>query len=90
VRMKDYVLSNTAGIEHSGAYSIATKERAVLDRIYISKEYHFDNLGSVSRDAIFEILPIYHNKKMKKTVQEYFQQYSAEDEYVSGGKKTNV
>ena len=44
IRMKDYVLSNTTGIEHKGGYAMATRERAFLDRIYISKDYHFDNL----------------------------------------------
>ena len=71
IRMKDYVLSNTTGIEHKDEISIATKERAFLDRIYITKEYHFDNLGSLDWDKIFEILPIYNNKRMVKRVNEY-------------------
>ncbi len=75
VRMKDYVLANTAGIEHAGDYSIATKERAFLDRIYISKDYHFDNLRSMNWDKVFEILPIYHSKRMDKKVKEYFEYY---------------
>jgi len=75
VRMKDYVLSNTVGIEQIGTYSIASKERAILDRIYISKDYHFDNLGSVNWATIFELLPIYHNLTMEKTVKKYFTHY---------------
>ena len=75
VRMKDYVLSNTAGIEHSEGYSIATKERAFLDRIYISKDYHFDHLDVLDWDKVFEILPIYHNKRMNKKVEEYFEYF---------------
>ncbi len=75
VRMKDYVLSNTAGIEHSDGIATATKERAFLDRIYISKEYHFDNLGVLDWDKVFEILPIYHNKRMEKKVKTYFEYY---------------
>ncbi|MEW6202200.1 MAG: type IV toxin-antitoxin system AbiEi family antitoxin domain-containing protein [bacterium] len=71
IRMKGYVLSNTAGIEHSGDVAIATKERAFLDRIYASKEYHFDNLSPLDRDKVFEILPIYRNKRMEKKVREY-------------------
>lgn len=77
VRMKDYVLSDTAGIEHAGGYSIATKERAFLDRIYVSKDYHFDNLDILDWDKIFEILPIYHNKRMDKKVKEYFDHYKS-------------
>ena len=74
-RMKDYVLTNTIGIEQAAGYSIATKERAFLDRIYISKDYHFDNLNSLDWDKVFEILPIYYNKRMDKKVKEYFEHY---------------
>ena len=76
IRMKDYVLSNTIGIEHTDGYAIATKERAILDRIYINKKYYFDNLGGVNWKKIFEILPIYHNKRMEKKVKEYFNEYN--------------
>jgi len=77
VRMKDYVLSNTAGIEHTDGIAMATKERAFLDRIYISKDYHFDNLDALNWDKVFEILSIYHNKRMGKKVNIYFEHYKA-------------
>jgi len=89
VRMKDYVLSNTIGIEHAAGYSIATKERAFLDRIYITKDYHFDHLDVLDWDKVFEILPTYHNKRMEKKVKEYFEHYSAEGGSASGGKSSN-
>jgi len=75
LRMKDYVLSNTIGIEHPNDVYIATKERAFLDRIYISKDYHFDHLDVLDWDKVFEILPIYRNKRMDKKVAEYFKHY---------------
>ncbi len=77
VRMKDYVLSNTTGIEHRDSIAMATKERAFLDRIYISKDYHFDNLDVLNWDKVFEILPIYHNKRMDKKVKTYFEHYKS-------------
>ena len=77
VRMKDYVLSNTTGIEHADGIATATKERAFLDRIYISKDYHFDNLDVLDWDKVFEILPIYHNKRMEKKVKTYFDHYKS-------------
>lgn len=77
IRMKDYVLSNTAGIEHKDGIAMATKERAFLDRIYVSKDYHFDNLDALDFDKVFEILPIYHNKRMEKKVREYFEHYKS-------------
>jgi hypothetical protein len=75
VRMKDYVLSNILGIEHQDGVALATKERAFLDRIYVSQDYHFDNLTVLDWDKVFEILPIYHNKRMEKRVKVYFQHY---------------
>jgi len=76
VRMKDYVLSNTVGIEHTNDVAIATRERAFLDRIYISKDYHFDNLDVLDWDKVFQILPIYRNKRMNKKVDEYYEYYN--------------
>lgn len=82
VRMKDYVLSNTVGIEHKDGYAIATAERAFLDRIYISKDYHFDNLSPLDWDKVFAILPIYHNKRMNRKVKQYFDYYKSENSNV--------
>ena len=75
IRMKNYVLSNTVGIEHKDGHAIATKERAFLDRIYVSKDYHFDHLDPLDWDKVFEILPIYNNKRMTKKVNGYFKYY---------------
>lgn len=75
VKMKDSILSNPTGIDQTGEYAIALKERAFLDTIYRSKKYHFDNLSPLDWDKIFEILPIYNNKKMAKTVQKYYENY---------------
>jgi len=71
IRMKDYVLSNTLGVEHKDGIATATKERAFLDRVYVSKDYHFDNLRSLDWNRVMEILPIYNNKRMEKKVKEY-------------------
>ncbi len=75
IKMKDYILSDTTGIEQSGNVAAAAKERAFLDRIYISKDYHFDHLDTLDWNKVFEILPIYRNKKMGKKVHEYFKYY---------------
>ena len=75
VRMKNYVLSNTTGIEHTNGYAIATKERAFLDRIYVSKDYHFDHLDPLDWDKVFQILHIYNNKRVAKKVNEYFKHH---------------
>ena len=73
VRMKDYILSNTAGIEHKDGVAIASKERAFLDRLYVSKEYYFDNLDSLDWSQVFTLVPIYKSKRLEKTVQKYYE-----------------
>ncbi|MFA4975602.1 MAG: hypothetical protein WC839_02500 [Candidatus Paceibacterota bacterium] len=80
VRMKDYVLSNTLGIENSDGYSRATKERAYLDTIYRSKKYYIDNESPLDWEKVFEILPIYHNKRMEKTVKKYYDKFKKQQE----------
>ncbi len=72
VRMKEYVLSNSTGIDHASGVATASRERAFLDRVYVSKDYHFDNLRSLDWNKVMEILPIYHNKRLEKKVKEYF------------------
>lgn len=79
IRMKGDVLSNVAGIGQVGGYSIASKERAFLDRIYISKDYHFDHLDVLDWDKVFALLPIYRNKRMEKKVRDYFKHYESEN-----------
>ena len=75
--MKDYVLSNDIGIENKDGYAIASRERAFLDRIYVSKDYHFDNLTNLNWDKVFEILPVYNNKRMEKKVKSYFKSHQS-------------
>jgi uncharacterized UPF0160 family protein len=72
-KIKDTILTNNAGIEIKNNYSLASPERAFLDTLYLYKEYHFDNLSPLNWEKIFEILPIYQNKKMEKRVQKYFE-----------------
>ena len=46
IRIKDYVLSNTIGIKQNDNVAMATKERALLDRVYVSKDYHYNVAGN--------------------------------------------
>jgi len=70
-KIKESILTNDAGIEHKNNYSIATPERAFLDVIYLSKDYHFDNLSALNWNKVFEILSIYSNKRMEKEIKSY-------------------
>jgi len=75
-KIKDSVLTNHAGIETKGNYFIASLERAFLDVVYLRKDYHFDNLSPLDWDKIFEILPMYGNKRMEKKVKDYHTSYN--------------
>lgn len=73
-KIKNEILVNTSGIENKNSYSIATKERAFLDMIYINKNFYFDNLSVLNWDKVFDLLPIYNNKSMRKTVSKYYEE----------------
>jgi hypothetical protein len=70
-KIKDSVLANPFGIEKKGNFSIATKERAFLDMLYLSKEYHFDNLTLIDWEKCFQMLEMYENKAMAKRLNSY-------------------
>ena len=74
-KMKDTILTNSAGIEKKGGYSIASPERAFLDTLYRSKGYYFDNLNPLNWDEVFKLLPIYSNKRLEKTVDKLFKNF---------------
>lgn len=67
-RIKASILTNTVGVEHRDETSIATRERAFLDILYLNTDYHFDNLGAIDWSKVFDILPIYGNGRMSKKV----------------------
>lgn len=74
-RLKDYILTNPAGIEIKDNYSIASPERAFLDMLYRMKDYYFDNLRPLNWNKVFELLPIYANKRMEKVVKKIFKRF---------------
>lgn len=74
-QIKDNVLTNMQGIEQKEGYFIATLERAFLDAVFIYKDYHFDNLGSLDWEKVFELQPVYQSKVFNKRVKEYYKDY---------------
>ena len=79
-KIKEAILTNNAGIEDKDNYSIAIKERAFLDILYLNKEYHFDNLSALDWDKVFELLPLYGNKRMAKKAKEYYEAFKADNQ----------
>jgi hypothetical protein len=75
IKIKDEILNNPIGISNSMNISKASKERAILDTLYSKGNTHFDNLDTVNWEKIFEILPIYNNKRMVKNINNIYAQY---------------
>jgi predicted transcriptional regulator of viral defense system len=71
-KIKTGVLINNLGVESINETSIATKERAFLDILYVNADYQFDNIRSVNWEKVFEILPIYQNQRMAKKVNQVY------------------
>lgn len=77
-KIKTDILTNQNGIENQGNYSIASKERAFLDVLYLNKDYHFDNLSPLDWNKVFEFLPLYNNKRMSRKINELFKSVNEE------------
>jgi len=63
-KIKDQVLSDMIGIKRRGGYLIASKERALCDKLYLSSGFYFDNLEGVDWEKVSEIMKIYNNKRL--------------------------
>lgn len=59
-KIKDALLLNPIGIEYSGKYLIASAERAICDRIYLSGESYFDNISRIDLEKLKQISTIYN------------------------------
>ncbi|MCC6962536.1 MAG: type IV toxin-antitoxin system AbiEi family antitoxin domain-containing protein [candidate division Zixibacteria bacterium] len=77
-KVKDVILSNSVGVDNVGERSIATPERAMLDTLYVNTDYHFDNLTPLNWEKVFELLPLYDNKRMAKQVNALHKHFRAE------------
>lgn len=75
-KIKDQILMNPLGIIQENNYSIASLERAFLDTLYLNKNYHFDNLSALDQKKVEELLKIYENKRMGKTVEKLFKNFN--------------
>ena len=74
-KLKDEVLANNQGIISKNGYSQASKERALLDMIYLFKNYHFDNLRNIDWEKCAPLAKIYKNKQLEIRLKKY-QQYA--------------
>ena len=70
-KLKNEILTNRSGVKFEEGFSIAEKERAFLDMIYLFGDYHFDNLAGLDKEKCFELARIYHNKRLEKRLEKY-------------------
>jgi len=71
-QIKGEILYNLEGIERHDNMSIATPERAILDMMYLNSECYFDNLNTISKKRIMQLLPIYQSKRLNERVNKMF------------------
>lgn len=70
-KIRDDILLNPLGIESDGLVMKAGLERAILDKIYLDGEEHFDNLRSVDWEKMEELNEqVYRRKNIKKYIKE--------------------
>jgi predicted transcriptional regulator of viral defense system len=55
------ILSNPAGLEF-GQVVKASLERAICDRIYLTPNYYFDNLGPANKNKLLKLAQIYNQR----------------------------
>ena len=54
-KIKDNILLNPLGIIQNDSISIATKERAICDILYLDDEQYFDNLREIDWNMILKL-----------------------------------
>jgi len=70
-KIKNEILTNPEGIDTENGYSIATKERAFMDALYLYKDYYFDNLDGLDWEKAKRLLPVYSSKTMERRFKNY-------------------
>ena len=63
LKLHKEILLNPLGVDFTSNYAQATPERAFLDRLYLSPEYHFDRLDLLNWEKVQSILPAYRGNK---------------------------
>jgi len=61
-KIKDSILYNPIWVKNLWNYMIASTERAICDRLYLSKNYYFDNLENIDFEKLEEISQIYNKR----------------------------
>jgi len=72
-KIKNEILVNTSGIiQKDNGINIATPERALLDMLYLNKEFFFDNLAGIDQEKTRSLLPVYYSARLKENIDKLF------------------
>lgn len=68
-KIKNNILLNTSGIvRNNNGINIASPERAFLDTLYLMKNFYFDNLSSLNKKKVKDLLKIYNSNSLNQRV----------------------
>jgi hypothetical protein len=72
-KIKNEILVNPLGIIiNDNGINIATPERALLDMLYLNKEFYFDNLAVIDHEKVRSLLPVYYSASLRKNIDKLF------------------
>jgi predicted transcriptional regulator of viral defense system len=69
-KIKQEVLVNPEGIIQKEGYAIASRERALLDMLYVDPNFYFDNLSGIHWQDCHRLVDMYTNKSLKARMTE--------------------
>lgn len=75
-RIKEAVLFNPLGVQQRDTYWVATKERAIVDILYLYGQYYFDNLHSIDWRQCNKIAKIYSNAPLLRRLKQLARAYA--------------
>ncbi len=67
-KLKNNVLYNTAGITmNDKGISMATPERAFLDKLYLDGAYYVDSTKGLNKDQVVKLFTVYQSPRLEKS-----------------------
>jgi hypothetical protein len=66
-------MAGISGATGTAGVNIATPERAFLDTLYLNKDFYFDNLNPLDRQAIARLVPAYRSAALEQRVAKILQ-----------------
>lgn len=74
-KIKKQALLNPVGLQFTGDKTIATKERAIVDMLYLEPDFYFDKLINVDWKLCFQIAKMYKNKRLNEALKDIKEAY---------------